>query len=207
MPLYGRCCSVLAVPSLLAQAHETNSWWQTHHTPFPQFCQHKRRCSCSVVKELTQLKVTWQKPNHHFCLPVSLGWASTPSQREAVQTLHQQVKGWIHSGTGQVWEGRGGTTVNQYLPQKVKYSAVWNYSLNILCLKMTIKSLITDEVTKGTLDHDLFRYQGPIKTKRNHENCSMDKEWELWFQRQCTQWSSLPPGWWGEGRESCSAYE
>lgn len=100
MPLYARCCSVLAVPSLLAQAHETNSWWQTHHTPFPQLCQHKCRGGCSetVVKELTQLKISWQKPNHHLCLPVSPGWASTPSQREAVQTLH-----WPSEGMDSQW--------------------------------------------------------------------------------------------------------
>lgn len=38
--------------------HETNSWWQSQYTPFPQLCQHKCRCGCSVtmIKELAQLK-------------------------------------------------------------------------------------------------------------------------------------------------------
>lgn len=61
----------------------------------------------------------------------------------------------------------------------MKYLSVGNYSLNIVYFKMTIRSFLTDEVTRGALDHDFSDTKVPSKPKRviktalgmKNENC------------------------------------
>lgn len=179
--------------------------------PFPQLCQHKCRCGCSP-----SLKITWQKPNHHLCLLLSPGSASTPTQREVMPTAAPaDVRGWVHGGTQQGWgEGRGGSTVNQYLLPKVKYLPMWNYSLSILCLQLTIRFFLMPKWRKGALVHDLFWHQAPTKVKGSHQSLPVDQG-PLWRRMRVAvskamYWVAFSPTRMmsrGEGRVSCSASE
>lgn len=159
--------SVLAIPSLLAPAVVSRDKFLvaipvcTIPSALSAQTQMWLLCDCDK-RNSPSLKITWQKPNHHLCLLLSPSLASIPAQREAKQSAAPaDMRGWVH-GTEQGWgEGRGGITVNQYLPPKVKYLPIWNYSLNIL--SSVEGSFSQPKWHKGALVCDVFWHQAPTK--------------------------------------------
>lgn len=76
-------------------------------------------------------------------------------------------------------KGEGPYCKSLFTSKSEIFASVKLNSLNIVCLKMTIRSFLTDEVTRGALDHDFSdtkvssKPKGVIKTAlwMKNENC------------------------------------